>query len=187
MRFLEVRRHSYTKQGRSRGQGSQLSQEGVALARRIGSQLGEFSFVVASPVPRTLETALGMGFAVSALMDMGAGLWEEAQREQRARADLGEAPPTFTAYAELVRAGGPTSALGRHQQRIWREAIDHVPDGAQALVVAHGGLIEPGLVVCFADADHEAWGGALAPCEGARITCDNGRFVDVTISRVDEA
>jgi hypothetical protein len=34
------------------------------------------------------------------------------------------------------------------------ERIGAVPDGAAALVVGRGGGIEPGLVVCLPDADH---------------------------------
>jgi hypothetical protein len=37
MRWLEVRRHSLTEKGAARGRGSQLSAEGVALARLVGA------------------------------------------------------------------------------------------------------------------------------------------------------
>src|SRR5206468_2537395 len=60
MRTLEIRRHSFRKQGA----GSQLSQEGVDYARRLGASIGPFARVVTSVVPRARETAIAMGFAV---------------------------------------------------------------------------------------------------------------------------
>src|SRR5262245_40559339 len=64
VRWLEVRRHSYTKKGAARGRGSHLSAEGVAFARAIGATLGPFSYVVTNELPRAVETAVAMGFAV---------------------------------------------------------------------------------------------------------------------------
>jgi broad specificity phosphatase PhoE len=49
---------------RKHGGGSQLSQEGVALAREVGASMGPFVCVVTSVVPRARETAVAMGFAV---------------------------------------------------------------------------------------------------------------------------
>ena len=60
MKMLEIRRHSMRKEGG----GSQLSQEGVSLARQLGTSLGPFALVVTSVLPRTRETAIAMGFAV---------------------------------------------------------------------------------------------------------------------------
>lgn len=60
MKTLDIRRHSLRKDGG----GSQLSQAGVDLARRIGATLGPYAQVVTTPVPRTRETAIAMGFAV---------------------------------------------------------------------------------------------------------------------------
>jgi hypothetical protein len=68
MRIIQIRRHSYTKKGEARGRGSHLSAEGVALAREIGSQIGPFDLVLTSHSPRTLETAIAMGFAVDVIV-----------------------------------------------------------------------------------------------------------------------
>jgi hypothetical protein len=48
MRWLDVRRHSMTKKGQAREQGSHLSEEGVALARLVGASLSPFAYVVTS-------------------------------------------------------------------------------------------------------------------------------------------
>lgn len=59
MKYLEVRRHSMRMKP-----GIHLSQDGVALARRVGDHMGPFARVVTSTLPRAYETALAMGFAV---------------------------------------------------------------------------------------------------------------------------
>ena len=68
MRYLEVRRHSK----RSRPN-QHLTQWGVALARGLGSQIGPFDRVVTSPLPRCVETAVAMGFAVDETIGQLAG------------------------------------------------------------------------------------------------------------------
>jgi broad specificity phosphatase PhoE len=77
MRRIEVRRHSITE--KSRGSGSHLSQEGVALARRVGSSLGSFASVVTSASPRAIETALAMGYAVDDNVDLPSGYLPEGR------------------------------------------------------------------------------------------------------------
>lgn len=61
MATLEARRHS----PRKNTGGSQLSQAGVDLARKLGESMGPFTVVATSVVPRARETALAMGFAVA--------------------------------------------------------------------------------------------------------------------------
>jgi broad specificity phosphatase PhoE len=52
------------KKGEARGKGSDLSDEGIVLAREIGNHIVRFDLVLMSHNPRTLETAIAMGFAV---------------------------------------------------------------------------------------------------------------------------
>ena len=186
VRLVEVRRHAFTKKlGDGRGSGSSLSQAGVELARRVGACLGWFDYVVASDVPRTGETAIAMGFAVNEIVDMGAGVWEEAQAEKghhHAHWDWGRS--AFVRYAELLARGRPTAAIAQRQVEIWMRAITHMPDGAQSLVVSHGGLIEPALVAACPDGDLADWGAAFAHCEGARLTYHANQLVDVELLRI---
>jgi hypothetical protein len=73
MRQLEVRRHSLTKKGPTRGRGSHLSREGVALARTVGPVIGPADHVVVGPLPRHLETAIAMGYAVDDIVEWPSG------------------------------------------------------------------------------------------------------------------
>jgi hypothetical protein len=175
VRHLEVRRHSLRKAGG----GSQLSQAGVDLARRVGMTIGPFGRVS----PRARETAIAMGFAVDeelvTLVD------EDAAAAEFEVSRWWEAPRPFVALAEIVRAGGPTLALGRAIVALWRDLVIALPEGGSALVIGHSGQIEVALVTCFLDADHAAWGGPFAPLEGARLRYegDPPRFTAVTILR----
>lgn len=64
--------------------------------------------------------------------------------------------------AELVAQGRGLAAVARAHRAAWTRAAASVTDGAAALVVSHGGAIEPTLVVCLPDADHAHWGALLA-------------------------
>ena len=75
-RHLAVFRHAPTKKGEGRGQGSHLSAEGVTLARQIGADLGPFDRVYVSTIPRTMETALAMGYAVTRILGIERALDE---------------------------------------------------------------------------------------------------------------
>jgi broad specificity phosphatase PhoE len=179
MRWLEVRRHSLTKKGSARGRGSHLSAEGVALARLVGESLGSFAAVVAGASPRAIETAVAMGFAVDETVELPSGYvpGEVDHHEQW------HWPHPYRSYAELLGRGGGLATVARAHQRIWTSVVEAVPDGAAALVVGHGGGIEPGLVACLPDADYESWGAPFGHCDGARLGFDDGSFVGVQFHR----
>ena len=183
MRTIEIRRHSYTKKGDGRGQGSHLSPEGVALARRIGREIGPCDLVLTSPVPRALETAIAMGFAVNdcleALGDLAPAVSAEIGHHERW---AWEAP--FVRFAHVVRQGGSTTRMGEQQREAWTRALESVPTGGCVLIISHGRIIESGLVTCIPDGDFAAWGPPFQHCEGVRMTFDEGRFQGVQLRRV---
>jgi broad specificity phosphatase PhoE len=179
MRWLEVRRHSLTKKDSARGRGSHLSAEGVALARLVGESLGPFAVVVTSTSPRAIETSVAMGFAVDDTVELPSGYvpGEVGHHDQWCW------PRPYRGYAELIGRGGGLAAVAETHRRIWTGVVEVVPDGAAALVVGHGGGIEPGVVACLPDADYESWGMPFGHCDGARLGFDDGRFVSVQFRR----
>jgi broad specificity phosphatase PhoE len=180
MRVLEVRRHSLTIDH------VHLSQAGVDLARRTGREIGPFDGVYTSHITRTLETAVAMGFAVNAqlpaLGEIDAQVWAEIGHHERWS---WEQP--FAVFATLIRQGGATARLGRAQADAWRSFLDAAPAGGRVLVISHGRVIESGLVTCFPDADHAAWGAPFGKCEGARLTHEDGAWRSVELLRVTTA
>lgn len=163
MKSLEIRRHSMRKDGG----GSQLSQEGVRYARRIGETIGPFARVITTVVPRTRETAIAMGFAVDyELVTLSND--EELYREVEQSRWWEETTP-FAALAGLPAQRGPTWRHAHAVAAMWRDAVIGLPDGSAALFVGHSGDLEMGLVACFPDANHRAWGAPFGLCEGARL------------------
>jgi broad specificity phosphatase PhoE len=183
MRWLEVRRHSLTKKGAERGRGSHLSAAGVSLARTVGAQRGPFAYTLTSDSPRAVETAIAMGSAVDDTAEMPSCYvpGEVGQHEQW------RWPRPYDRYARLIAAGtGLRAAVAVHQS-LWIRAVQTVAEGAAALVVSHGGSIEPTLVACLPDADHAAWGGLFSHCDGVYLGFDGGQFVTGEILRAPRA
>lgn len=169
MRFLEVRRHTM----RSRP-GKHLSQPGVDLARRVGAEIGPFELVVASDLPRALETAIAMGFAVDERFDWLAEL----------EADSVDWTRGFPAWSAALREAGTAARAITRQAKRWRRLLETVADGAAVLAISHGGVIEGGAVAGLPDADHAVWGRALDYCEGVRLSFDGDRITDVALLRL---
>jgi broad specificity phosphatase PhoE len=155
----------------------------VALARRIGEGIGPFDLVLASHIPRTLETAIAMGFAVdeqlAALGEIAPDVVEEIGHHERWTWEA-----AFAIFAKFVAKSGPTARLGQRQQEAWVQAVESVPPGGNVLVISHGRIIKAGLVTCLPDGDFAGWGAALRHCEGARLQYEAGRFTEVSLLRV---
>ena len=172
MKTIEIRRHSIRSKP-----GDHLNQPGVTLARLVGQNLGPFDRVVTSTLPRAIETAIAMGFAVDELNETMSSYGNDVEREA-------PWPLTIAEYARAVRKG---KSAGEYAQRLFEyytKLANYLMDGRAALVVNHGGVLEMGAVACLPDADHVAWGPHFDYCEGIRLFWDNGKFVDGEILRV---
>lgn len=181
MKTLEIRRHSFRKQGA----GSQLSQAGVDYARQLGAAMGPFAYVATSVSPRARETAIAMGFAVDQEIVTLASA-EDVYAEIEASGWWKVAQP-FVALAEVAAAKGATWRYGSALVALWRDILTPLPDGAAVLVIAHSGDLEIALVTCFPQADHAAWGAPFGHCEGARLLFDGepARFTRTEILRCE--
>lgn len=76
-------------------------------------------------------------------------------------------PQPWVRYSELVARGDELARVAEAHWDIWTCAVQRVHDGVAALVVGHGGGIEPALVACFPEADHPRWGALFGHCDGA--------------------
>jgi broad specificity phosphatase PhoE len=184
MRTIEIRRHSYTKKGEARGKGSHLSAEGIALARQIGDRIGRpFDLVLTSQSPRTLETAIAMGFAVDeqleALGDIPPEVMAEIGHQERWTWDT-----PFLVFARFIHQGGPTARMGKRQEEAWLNALESVPANGRVLVISHGRVIEAGLVTCVPGEDFSSWGSPFHHGEGVRLNYEAGCFRDVHLLRI---
>lgn len=157
--------------------GQHLTQAGVALARRVGESIGPFDRVITSPVPRALETAIAMGFAVDEQIEALAHMDDAVDEEIRWPVPFGE-------ISRVMGRGGAAAKFGRKLARLLREIARSLPDGGKALIISHGGIVEAAAIACLPDADHGAWGEHLGYCEGVRLFFDGERFVRGEILRV---
>jgi hypothetical protein len=179
MPMLEIRRHSK----RDGDQAVHLSQAGVELARWAGTLMGPFEVVAASVAPRTRETAIAMGFAVTVEIPTLQNVGEFMAESQQASREVGE---PFTRLARLVNRRGAVHDYSHALAAQWRHLMTPLNPGDAALVIGHGGHLECGLIALFPDADHDSWGPLFDYMEGARIHYDSsaGRFHDVEIVRM---
>ena len=178
-KWLEVRRHSLTKKGPSRGLGSHLSIEGIALARAVGERIGPFAYVVTGQLPRHLETAVAMGFAVDGTVALPSG---HVTGEVDHHDQWGWDKP-YVRYKEILDKQRGLARVAAEHRDIWLHALASVAEGDSALVVSSGGAIEPALVSCLPDDDHSGWGAPFGHCDGVRLAVEDGRFVAATIDR----
>jgi broad specificity phosphatase PhoE len=157
--------------------------QGVALARAVGGSLGKFARVVTSPLPRAIETAVAMGYAVDDFLDLPSGYvpGEVAHHDQWTW------PQPYVRYAELIAQRGGVSGAAAAGQAALVQLLEAIPDGEAALVISHGGTIEPLLVACMPSADHANWGAGLAHCEGARLGWDGCVFTTIELRRAPTA
>ena len=178
-RWLEVRRHSLTKKGHSRGRGTHLSNEGIALARAVGARTGPFAYVICGELPRHLETAVAMGFAVDGTVALPSGYVPGEVNHH----DQWDWPEPYARYKEILDQQRGLATVATAHREIWLHALASISDGESALLIESGGAIEPTLVSCLPGADHRGWGAPLSHCDGVRLTFTDGQFVDATIDR----
>lgn len=174
---LEVRRHSLRK---NTG-GSQLSQPGVDLARKLGESMGSFAVVATSVVPRARETALAMGFAVDHELVTLATDPDIYAASEASEWWLADHP--FTALAAVIKTSAAYHRYAHSMAALWRDLLTPLSGEDAALVIGHSGELESALVACLPDADHASWGRPFAACEGARLTFEN-RFCAVEFLRL---
>ena len=172
MKTIEIRRHSTRQKP-----GDHLSQQGVTLARLVGENLGPFDKVVTSTLPRALETAIAMGFAVDEQNELMSSYGKAVDREA-------PWPLSLAGYAEVVSAGGAAANYANELARVYTKLANFLADGRVALVINHGGILEMGAVACLPNADHFAWGSHFEYCEGVRLFWEDDKFVNAEILRV---
>jgi broad specificity phosphatase PhoE len=179
MCLLEVRRHA-----RRDRPAQHLSQRGVDAARNLGKKLGPFDLVVTSPLPRCVETAVAMGFAVDEDCPELAG--HDGRGETFPGMDDVDWDAGYAGFARLFEQGGQFAAFANAQMNVWRRIVHGMSDGGRALIIGHGGFIEAVAVAAFPKADYEAWGRATRHCEGVLVHIDQDTFVNIEILRVSK-
>lgn len=170
---VEIRRHAERHKP-----GHNLNARGVARARNASARDREFALVVASPLPRAVQTAVAMGH----------GLDEEDWTMASMGGALDDFPwdVSFAAMQQEIRTNPVAGAWATRltaQVRYWLARID---PGEELLVVNHGGIAEVCIIGLLGDADAAPLGPSLDYSEGVRLELDGDRVVDVTMLRFEE-
>jgi broad specificity phosphatase PhoE len=176
MRVLEHRRHGLRQKGQPH-----LLQKGVNQARLIGASMGTFARVVTSPMPRAIETAVAMGYAVDLELAELATV-PDAVLEEITQEDL----VAFSGAAAAIGRNGEAAQFARRQAELWHEILATVPDGGQILMISHGGLIELGAVAAVPELG-KSGGDGLSCLEGVRLELDGDRWARGSVLRLGPA
>ncbi len=182
MKWVELRRHSIVDKDKN------VTSEGIKLAKWARGQLSlKYSAYYCSPLVRTQQTMEAFGFREYRIDDAFIVLpgdklkplmpgVEEIVREEGV--SLLEAffrvPEAMKAIRE--RAEGCFEGI----KRVARE----LPEGGSALIVSHGGTIEPAALLARGAWDLRAVGGPLNECEGIIFKFDGDEIVDIYSARI---
>jgi broad specificity phosphatase PhoE len=172
MKTIEIRRHSL----RNRAQ-PDLSEEGIMLANLTGQLMGKFDRVLASPLPRAIQTAEAMGYPVDETVELLASMGDAVDMEC-------PWPASFAQYAAASRQNGPTTRYVQRLADFYVKLVESLPEAGAALVVNHGGVVELSAIACLPTADFAALGDYIDYCEGVRLTWEDGKFIDLQVLRV---
>lgn len=176
MRALEVRRHA-ERADRS-DEHSGLSESGRAMCLRLGRDTPAYALVVASPLPRAMETARLIGGRLDRvegallpdLHGLPFGFWEGLR-------DL-------AAYWDLHRRSDGARRLGAEQAALWASLVSSLAEGESGLAVSHGAVIELGAVALAAPVSVALDGPVFGYCEGIVATFERDAAIGVRILRI---
>lgn len=165
MRYLELRRHAPNE-------GDQLTEEGRALAQRVGHSLeGPYDAVFSSPAKRAAETVAwllrGLGQQLPQTHGVTEGLTsplEDRWREAGARSETWRVDDIERTDPELVAEEKPRLADAMLQM------LAAVEEGQRALGVGHSPFLEAGVYALTGRAVDP-----LGKCEGVLLGHDGDR------------
>jgi len=179
--IFEVRRHSI------RGEGDDLSPEGIELARRAkATLLDDYHACYTSPKGRCIQTLEALGFdtytIVPEFATLPAKLAEFDRQVQTIRERSGCS--VLEAYLTIPATRAIVDEFAEAFLAKLTELAQALPPGKNALAVSHGGSIEPAVLAAMPDWSLETMGGELRECEGARFVFDGGILRGVEIVRL---
>jgi hypothetical protein len=112
-----------------------------------------------------------MGYAVDDTLPMGSGYVGQV-----AHHDQWSWPSPFVRYRQLLGEDPVLAAAVDLELKLWRSVIDRLPEEGKALIVSHGGIIEPTLVAAVPAGDHASWGRPFSHLDGVRLLVDEEQF-----------
>ncbi|HUT33378.1 MAG TPA: histidine phosphatase family protein [Planctomycetota bacterium] len=179
--IIEVRRHSL------RGEGDALSPEGIELARRVAPSLtGGFHAACSSPKQRCIETLKLFGVTEYKIVpEFGLLPRDLASHDHHVEALRSRTGcSTLQAYMAIPATHLILEQFGQEFFDKLCQFAAELPWGKNALVVSHGGSIEPAILAAMPEWTLDDVGGELKECEGALFHFHGGIFRRVELRRL---
>ncbi len=161
MRHLTTLRHAMRNKP-----GAHLNAIGISQSRHTGARLGTITYSICSTVPRAVETVIAMGYAPDLAVD-----WLSTMPKHLEDAWWNESA-TLSGLAQIADRSPTVAEFIQAQTALVRTVIDGTPDGADILMVSHGGMVEAHVMGMAPTENLVSWGPVFGYCEGARITLD---------------
>jgi broad specificity phosphatase PhoE len=183
MKLIEVRRHSIRDKG-----SDSLSAEGIALVRKVKNQLfPTYDLYISSPKQRAQETMSAFGFTeyivderFSTLNDInldGFSVDVEKVSDEKSIS-------TFEALFEVREVVRILKKSGEEFLNALKSIASNLPENGKALIISHGGAIEPAALLGFNEYKLSVIGGELEPCEGAIFYFNGSELEKVEIKKL---
>lgn len=185
MKWVEIRRHS------ERGPDGGLTPKGRRIAREAARTLRPpYAFCYTSSKKRAIETAEVMGFKEPIVDDrfgtLPSSITSGYEREiERLRKEKGLS--LLRAYMALPELCETLRAFGGGLLKAVMEIPNRLPEDHGALIVSHGGTIEPlTLTALGVEFTLSAIGGEFRECEGVRfLFAEEGGWTGLEIIRLN--
>ena len=185
MKSVEVRRHSIS------GPDKNITPGGLELARRATHTLRPtYDLYICSPAPRCIQTMEAFSFS-NYEVDEGFGPLPEPGPELKTTMErvgrLAEVRKLTTLEAMFLtpEVHKLLRDVGDRVLEAVRRVAGRLPEGGSALVVSHGGSIEPAAVITLKRWDLNSIGGPLNPCEGVIFYLEGDEIKDIKVVRFE--
>ncbi|USG60084.1 histidine phosphatase family protein [Sneathiella marina] len=166
MKVIEIRRHAMRQKPKAH-----LSLEGIELAKFASARMGPYDRVITSRLPRSMETAVAMGFE-------GAEHLEELGDIPDDILEKLNWPNTLQAISEIIKTNKDCFQFARRQAKIWLNCIKDLPEESRILIISHGGIMELGVMGSICLDGSSVTIDAFGYCEGIRLEYESEKYVN---------
>lgn len=182
MKTIEVRRHTQAEKWED------LTDGGQGIAAETAKRLEkDYHLVISSPKKRAQETLRALGFDKFEVDETfgtlpGEDIAHYEQTIQKVMRDY-----DLTLLEAYFRVPETLKILKNHGWKFTeglRKVADRLPESGKALIVSHGGSIEPAILTLLGGDSLYAIGGELGYCEGARFFFVEGNLNKVEVLRL---
>ena len=181
MKTIEVRRHAPSDKEKN------VSPQGLKLAKHTIPRLREsYDACYCSPKKRTAQTLEAFGFPEAIPLAEFDTLPGDQVTPYLPAVNALVAEQRCELLEALLALDDTRAILEETAARVvdgLRKIAADLPEDGHALVVSHGGTIEPAIMLVRGEWNLAAMGGPLRECEGALFQVENGEIASVELDR----